>query len=86
MARERLPATVLNAHQESPSALGAAAATDTAWAAVMPRLANAMLPKLYDDSSRVRNALWSIGSTLPTKTAVETIPASIGSVTSMTRR
>ncbi|WP_439937062.1 hypothetical protein ACS3YM_14105 [Nocardia sp. N13] len=45
-----------------------------------------MLPKLYDDSSRVRRALWSIGSTLPTKTAVETVPASTGSVVSMARR
>jgi hypothetical protein len=45
-----------------------------------------MLPKLYDDSSRVRSALSSIGSTLPTKTTVETVPAIVGSVESMPRR
>jgi hypothetical protein len=45
-----------------------------------------MLPRLYDDRSRVRSALWSIGSTLPTKTTVETVPAIVGSVVSMARR
>jgi hypothetical protein len=45
-----------------------------------------MLPRLYDDSSRVRSALWSIGSVLAAKTIVETVPASTGSVASMHRR
>lgn len=49
----------------------------------LPTLASPMLPALYDDSSRVRAALCSIGSVLPAKMVVETIPARIGSVASM---
>jgi hypothetical protein len=37
-----------------------------------------MLPRLYDERSRVRRALSSIGSVLPAKIAVEAIPASTG--------
>lgn len=50
---------------------------------MLPTLASTMLPRLYDDNSRVRAALWSIGSVLPAKTVVETIPATTGSVASM---
>jgi len=35
------------------------------------------LPRLYDDTSRVRSALVSIGSVEPTNIAVDTVPASI---------
>jgi hypothetical protein len=43
-------------------------------------LARTRLPMLYEERSRVLAAFTSIGSMLPAKTAVETIPATRGRV------
>jgi hypothetical protein len=39
-----------------------------------------MLPRLYDDRSRERYALTSIGRVLSAKITVEAIPASVGAL------
>jgi len=53
----------------------------------LPAFARARLPRLYERMSRVRTALVSMGSVLPTKITVEAIPASTGTLAlDMTRR
>ncbi len=43
-----------------------------------PTFASRMLPRLYDERSRVRYAFTSIGSVLAAKISVDAIPAMIG--------